>query len=246
MGAESSGNKRYRHELKYIINNGYYHILRSRLKAAMKPDPHGENGVYRITSLYFDDIFRTAYNDKLLGLDVRKKYRIRYYGLSPSVIRLEVKEKKGEMVCKRSVPLSYEEYGRLIRGDADCFKQDSLIGTAGEEFYISHSLAALFPSVLVDYVREAYICPAGNVRITFDSSLKTSLQADPLGGGAEFINVFNGNEIILEVKYDSFIPSYIRDLLSGVPLTRESVSKFVLCSDKLTEVSKCSYCQKIS
>lgn len=246
MGTESNNHKRYRHELKYIINSGYYHILRSRLKAAMKPDPHGESGVYRITSLYFDDVFRTAYNDKLLGLDVRKKYRIRYYGLSPSVIRLEVKEKKGEMVCKRSVPLSYEEYARIIRGDADCFKQDSLIGTAGEEFYISHSLTALSPSVLVDYVREAYICTAGNVRITFDSSLKTSLQADPLGGGADFINVFNGGEIILEVKYDSFIPSYIQELLSGIPLTRESVSKFVLCSDKLTEVSKCSYCQKIS
>lgn len=124
MGAEGSGRKRYRHELKYIINSGYYHILRSRLKAAMKPDPHGEEGVYRITSLYFDDVFRTAYNDKLLGLDVRKKYRIRYYGLSPSVIRLEVKEKKGEMVCKRSVPLNYEEYGRLIKGDADFFNEE--------------------------------------------------------------------------------------------------------------------------
>ncbi|MDE6725788.1 MAG: polyphosphate polymerase domain-containing protein [Ruminiclostridium sp.] len=249
MTAENSNPKRYRHEMKYIINSGYYHILRSRLKAAMKPDPHGDDGVYRITSLYFDDIFRTAYNDKLLGLDVRKKYRIRYYSLSSSVIRLEVKEKKGEMVCKRSVPLGYEEYQSILKGRAEFFNKDSFIDTAGEEFYISHNLTALSPAVLVDYIREAYICPAGNVRITFDSSLKTSLHADPLGDSgkdADFINVFNGGEIILEVKYDSFIPSYISDLISGIPLTRESVSKFVLCSDKLTEVSKCSYCQKIS
>ena len=246
MTAENSKTKRYRHEMKYIINSGYYHILRSRLKAAMRPDPHGDNGVYRITSLYFDDVFRTAYNDKLLGLDVRKKYRIRYYGLSPSVIRLEVKEKKGEMVCKRSVPLSYEEYQSILEGNRSLFNKDSFIGTAGEEFYLSDKLTALSPAVLVDYMREAYICPAGNVRITFDSSLKTSLHADPLGSKADFINVFTGGEIILEVKYDSFIPSYISDLLSGIPLTRESVSKFVLCSDKLTEVSKCSYCQKIS
>ena len=249
MTAENSKTKRYRHEMKYIINSGYYHILRSRLKAAMRPDPHGDNGVYRITSLYFDDVFRTAYNDKLLGLDVRKKYRIRYYGLSPSVIRLEVKEKKGEMVCKRSVPLSYEEYQSILEGNRSLFNKDSFIGTAGEEFYLSDKLTALSPAVLVDYMREAYICPAGNVRITFDSSLKTSLHADPLGDsdkGADFINVFNSGEIILEVKYDSFIPSYISDLLSGIHLTRESVSKFVLCSDKLTEVSKCSYCQKIS
>lgn len=246
MPTEETAPKHYRHEMKYIINSGYYHILRSRLKAAMRPDPHGDNGVYRITSLYFDDVFRTAYNDKLLGLDVRKKYRIRYYSLSPSVIRLEVKEKKGEMVCKRSVPLSYEEYQSILKGNGSFFKKDSFMGTAGEEFYISSNLTALTPAVLVDYVREAYICPAGNVRITFDSSLKTSLHADPLGGRADFINVFKVGEIILEVKYDSFIPSYISDLLSGIPLTRESVSKFVLCSDKLTEVSKCSYCQKIS
>lgn len=246
MNAKKDNLKKYRHELKYIISSAYCHILRSRLKAAMKPDPHGENGVYRITSLYFDDIFHTAYNDKLLGLDVRKKYRIRYYNLSPSVIRLEVKEKKGEMVSKRSIPLTYEEYKGFIRGDRDFLRKDKYIGTAAEEYYISDNLTALSPAVLVDYQREAYICPAGNVRITFDSKLKTSLNADGLRGKEDFINVFNKGEIILEVKYDSFIPSYIQELLSGVPLARESVSKFVLCSDKLTEVSKCSYCQKIS
>lgn len=245
MSANENGAKRYRHELKYIINSGIYHILRSRLRAAVKPDPHGDNGVYRITSLYFDDAFRTAYNDKLIGLDVRKKYRIRYYSLSPSVINLEVKEKKGEMVCKRSIPLSYEEYNQIIRGDTECLKQEKLTGTAGEEFYLTDRLTKLVPAVLVDYKREAYICPAGNVRITFDSNLKTAVQADPLGGKADFINVFNNGEIILEVKYDSFIPAYIQELLNGVPVTRESVSKFVYCSDKLTEVSKCSYCQKV-
>lgn len=238
--------KKYRHEMKYIINSGYYHILQSRLKAAMKPDPHGKNGVYRITSLYFDDAYRSAYNDKLMGLDMRKKYRLRYYNLSYDVIRLEVKEKKGDMVCKRSVPISREEYERLVRGDRDFLKEPRFLNTAGEEFYLSDSLARLSPAVLVDYTREAYICPAGNVRITFDSRLKTSRRVNLSDGKDDTVNVFNGGEIILEIKYDSFIPSYIMELLSGIPLIRESVSKFVLCGDKLREVSKCSYYQKIS
>lgn len=246
MKEKSEKTKKYRHELKYIINSGYCHILRSRLKAAMKPDPHGKDGVYRISSLYFDDVYRTAYNDKLMGLDVRKKYRIRYYNLSDSAIRLEVKEKKGDMVCKRTVPLTREQYERLIRSDTDFLKNPDFTNTVGEEFYLSNSLAALSPAVLVDYSREAYICSAGNVRITFDSKLKTSYQADLLGGKKDLVTVFSGGEIILEVKYDSFIPSYIRELLGGIPLSRESVSKFVLCSDKLREVSKCSYYQKIS
>lgn len=238
--------KTYRHELKYIINSGYYQILRRRLKAAMKPDPHGEAGVYRITSLYFDDVFRSAYNDKALGLDVRKKYRIRYYGLSPDFIRLEVKEKKGDMVCKRSSPLTYEQYQGILKGKRDFLRQpngDAV--TAAEEFYASDRLVKLSPAVLVDYVREAYICPAGNVRITFDMQLKTSPQLDPLGEKAVFYNVFDNDAVILEVKYDRFIPAHIQALLSGIPMTRESVSKFVLCSDKITEVAKCNYWQAI-
>ena len=230
--------KTYRHELKYIINSGYHQILRQRLKAAMKPDPHGDSGVYRITSLYFDDVFRTAYNDKALGLDVRKKYRIRYYGLSPDFIRLEVKEKKGDMVCKRSTPLSYEQYQGLLKGERGFLRQP---GTAAEEFYSSDSLVRLSPSVLVDYVREAYVCPAGNVRITFDMQLMTSPNLDALGEKPVFYRVFDNDAVILEVKYDSFIPAHIQALLGGIPMVRESVSKFVLCTDKTLEVAKCNY-----
>lgn len=234
--------KSYRHELKYIINSGWQRILRQRLKAAMKPDCHGDNGVYRITSLYFDDVFRSAYNDKALGLDVRKKYRIRYYGLSPDFIRLEVKEKKGDMVCKRSVPLSFEQYRGILRGERELLQQPN---TAAEEFYASDRLVKLSPAVLVDYVREAYVCPAGNVRITFDMQLKTSPQLDPLGEKAVFYSLFDNDAVILEVKYDRFIPAYIQALLSGIPMTRESVSKFVLCSDKALEVAKCNFWQAI-
>ncbi len=67
--------KKYRHEFKYMLNKGWYEILRQRVKPVMKPDSHGNNGIYRITSLYLDDVFDSAYNDKLMGLDVRKKYR---------------------------------------------------------------------------------------------------------------------------------------------------------------------------
>lgn len=233
-----SGEKKYRHEYKYIIGSGCYHILRARLRAAMKPDSNGENGTYRISSLYFDDVYATAYNDKLMGLDVRKKYRIRFYNLSPDFIRLEVKEKKGDLVCKRSVPLNREEYEAIVGGDRRFLGEQRFSGTAGEEFYLSDRAVLLRPSVLVDYVREAYICAAGNVRITFDMSLKTSAELDIIGCKPDFYNVFDGGKIILEVKYDSFIPMYIRELLSGVPLNRESVSKFVLCTDKKMEVNK--------
>lgn len=230
--------RRYRHELKYIINSGYYELLRGRLRAAMKPDSHGRNGVYRITSLYFDDVFETAYNDKILGFDVRKKYRVRFYDLSPEFIRLEIKNKKGSMVSKRSVEMTYEDYRRLLRGDSGFFAEERFSGTPGEEFYVSDRLVRISPAAVVDYVREAYVCAAGNVRLTFDRNLKTMAGMDALSGNPEFYSVFENGEIIFEVKYDDFIPSYVRGLLAGMPFTEESVSKYVYCRDFKKRLAK--------
>lgn len=238
MDKRADNEKKYRHELKYIINSGWYEILRHRAKAVMKPDSHGKKGVYRITSLYLDDVFDSAYNDKLLGLDVRKKYRIRFYDLSPEFIRLEIKDKKGDMVSKRSVKWSYEDYKSFLRGDKGFLREERFLGTPGEELYASDKLVGMSPAAVVDYMREAYVCPAGNVRITFDSALKTMPDMDALNGRPNFYNVFENREIILEVKYDGFIPSYIRELLAGMPLNAESVSKYVLCRDFRKKLAK--------
>ncbi|MCM1055870.1 MAG: polyphosphate polymerase domain-containing protein [Bacteroides sp.] len=232
------GEKRYRHELKYIINSGCYEILRQRLKAAMKPDGHGKNGVYRITSLYLDDVFETAYNDKILGFDVRKKYRVRFYDLSPEFIRLELKNKKGSMVSKSSVKMTYEDYKRVLKGDNGFFAEERFAGTPGEELYVSDRLVRISPAAVVDYVREAYVCAAGNVRLTFDRGLKTMSGLDALNGSPEFYNVFENGEVIFEVKYDGFIPAYVRELLAGMPFTEESISKYVLCRDFKKRLAK--------
>lgn len=226
-----SNEKKYRHEYKYILNSGWYEIIRHRAKTVMKPDAHGKNGVYRITSLYLDDVFDSAYNDKILGLDVRKKYRIRFYDLSPDFIRLEIKDKKGEMVAKRSVKMTYEDYKSFLKGDKSFLAEERFSGTIGEELYASDKSVGMSPAVVVDYMREAYVCQAGNVRLTFDSALKTMPGMDALNGRPNFYNVFENGEIILEIKYDSFIPSYIHDILAGMPLNAESVSKYVLCRD---------------
>ena len=74
-----------------------------RFSAVMAPDAHGENGCYRITSVYLDDVYRTAYNDKLIGADTRKKYRIRTYDLSDKLLHFECKYKDRDMTSKRGI-----------------------------------------------------------------------------------------------------------------------------------------------
>lgn len=224
--------KQYRHELKYRIRSGDYHILRARFKAVMKPDANTKDGVYRIRSLYFDDIYNTAYFDKMNGALNRKKYRIRAYNMDKDFIRLEEKVKDDNVGYKKSAVITYDEYKRILNGERAFLAEERFENTAAEDFFISDSAVKLSPAVIVDYIREPYVMKAGNVRVTFDMKLTASTSSfDIFDENAVYSPVFANDLIVLEVKYDNFLPGIIEELLRGVPLLQESVSKFVMCSD---------------
>ena len=89
----------------------------------------------------------------------------------------------------------------------------------------------LRPRVLVSYVREPYVYAAGNVRVTFDSNIRTSLfQRDFLDGALpDIIATDAPGDIILEVKYDAFLPEIIRALLQTGALRQQAFSKYGAC-----------------
>ena len=225
---------RYRHEIKYRINGGTYHILRQRLKSVMQPDGHAKNGMYRVTSLYFDDIYGTAYKDKVNGALNRKKYRIRAYDLSPDVIHLEEKIKNDNVGYKKSTAITAEQYRSLLSGDYGFLADEKYADTSGGDMFASHSAARLSPAVIVDYIREPYICRAGNVRITFDMKISACVNGfDIFSPDNIYESVMEDNDIVLEVKYDNYIPDYILQMLTGISAAQESVSKYIMCSDRL-------------
>ncbi len=223
----------YRHELKYKINSGMYAIIKSRLDAVLQKDANTENGIYRVTSLYFDNVYGTAYRDKMNGAMNRKKYRIRTYNLNPEKIRLEEKIKDDNVGYKKNAWLTYDEYKRILNGDYDFICEDRFACTSADDLFTSVCASGLKPSVIVDYMREPYICQAGNVRVTLDSRLSVCYNTfDMFDKNALYYPVFKTGEAVLEVKYDGFLPTYIKELFSGLPLMQESVSKFILCKDK--------------
>ncbi len=225
----------YRHEIKYRINGGTYHILRQRFRAVMQPDAHTENGLYRVTSLYFDDVYRSAYRDKVNGILNRKKYRIRIYDLGDDVIHLEEKIKNENVGYKKSIPLTKEQYYMLLNGDTSFLGSEEYADTSGGDFFASDSAVRLSPAVIVDYIREPFVCTAGNVRITFDMKIAACINGtDLFNEGNIYETVMPDNDIVLEVKYDNFIPDHIRQMLTGISAMQESVSKYVLCSDKIS------------
>ncbi|MEG1775083.1 MAG: polyphosphate polymerase domain-containing protein, partial [Clostridia bacterium] len=202
-----------RHELKFFINPIEYHVLSRVLDQTLQRDPNGDaNNEYHIRSLYFDGIFNEAAQDKVSGVKNRDKYRIRIYNFSDKLIRMECKTKVGALISKRSVAIPKLLAEQLIAGDPTGLERtrSGLL----RDVYREMKIDLLRPVVLVDYVREAYLHPAEEVRITFDKQLHTGLgSVDLFNPYVPTISPFDHNELILEIKFNRMMPPYIRDLL---------------------------------
>lgn len=109
----------YRHELKYLISWADKAELTTRMSPVLRLDPHATNGGYFIRSLYFDDYWNTAYEEKDAGVLLRKKYRIRIYNCSDRSIKLERKKKFGSYIYKEAAPLTHAEFDAILAGDYD-------------------------------------------------------------------------------------------------------------------------------
>ena len=218
-----------RHELKYFITPAEMTVLRGILTPVMQLDPNGnEHNEYHIRSLYFDTINDDALEEKIAGVGNRKKYRIRIYNFSDRVIKLECKSKYGDLISKQSVSIPRELAEQLIAGDPDGLQR--MRHPLFHDVYREMRTRLLRPAVIVDYVREAYIHQAEEVRITFDKQVRTGLYSvDMFNPQIPTYPVFDDPVEILEVKFDEFLPSYLQSILSGITAQRSAVSKYTWC-----------------
>ena len=220
-----------RHELKYYINEMQYFVLSGILDQILQRDPNGDaNNEYHIRSLYFDTVFNDALQEKLDGVETRNKYRIRIYNFSDRVIKLECKTKYDTLISKRSITIPRSLCEQLIAGDPAGLEttRSGLL----HDVYREMTIRLLRPAVIVDYVREAYIHPAEEVRITFDKQLRTGLlSTDLFNPDLPSLSPFDNNEMILEVKYNRFLPTYLRDILTTYcqGAQQSAISKYTWC-----------------
>ena len=216
-----------RHEWKHEITAADRLVLISRLSAIARRDVHGQNGRYKIRSLYFDDPRDTALREKIDGVARREKFRIRYYGGDASYICLEKKSKWDGLCGKRSVLLSTQEVLALLDGDLDWMPDSGR--PLVQELYWKMKSNVLRPRTIVDYTRDAFVFPAGNVRVTLDYNIRTGL------GSTDFLNpdsvtVPAGDApAILEVKWDEFLPDVIREAVQLPGRHTSAFSKYAAC-----------------
>lgn len=219
----------FRYELKYLVNNGAAHIIKSRLSKVCSSDYNAdENGEYRVTSLYFDDFCDSAIADNLSGQFARKKFRIRIYNGNDSFIRLERKSKRNGGGKKDSITLTKPQYDKILTGDY-AFMQNA-DNPVMLDFYTMIKTRLLRPKVIVDYQREAFIYEPGKVRITFDKHIKAGIgNIDLFNEHAMYAPATDTTDIILEVKYTGFLPQHIRDMVQHGNGLRQATSKYTLC-----------------
>lgn len=217
----------YRHELKHEISYADLLAIRQRLRAIAETDPHAVNGSYRIRSLYFDSPGDKALREKIDGVNLREKFRIRYYNNDCSVIRLEKKSKRGGLGTKFSAPLSPEEAQMLVDGELGWMMDSGR--PLVQELYCKMRYQALRPKTIVDYMREPYIYRPGNVRVTLDYDIRTGLRCTDFLR-PDCVTVPAGDApILLEVKWDAFLPSIIRDAVQTPGRRAEAFSKYAQC-----------------
>ncbi len=217
----------YRHEWKHEISVEDLMTLRLRLRTLMRSDPHAVDGRYRIRSLYFDTVSDRALREKLDGVNEREKFRIRYYNEDTSLIHLEKKSKWNSLGNKQSAVITKEEAQAIADGSLDWMLQHphGLV----RELYVKMRNEGLRPRTIVDYTREPFIYAPGNVRVTFDYHIRTGFACRDFLN-PDCVTIPAGDApIIMEVKWDTFLPDIIRDAIWLPGRRAGAFSKYAQC-----------------
>ena len=217
----------FRHEWKHEINYTDLLVLRQRLQAVMQPDPHAVGGSYFIRSLYFDNLADKALREKIDGVNRREKFRIRYYNRDTSLIHLEKKSKWNGLGNKQGAVMTVQESQAIVDGDWEWMLDSGK--PLVQELYSKILSQGLRPKTIVDYTREPFIYAPGNVRVTLDYDIRTGLNCTDFLN-PDCVTIPAGNSpIILEVKWDEYLPSVIRDIVQLDGRHTAAFSKYAVC-----------------
>lgn len=225
----------WRNELKFAISYIDYYYIKNLISEFMSLD-RGEE--YWIRSLYFDTEDDIDWKSKEEGIYSRKKLRLRIYSIDDQAIKLEIKNKKGDYSHKETLVINKDESNSLIKGDTSWLKcyqgPDKLIEnrmSIVDKIMVMFGYNKLAPKVVVDYNREAYYEEFNDIRITFDKNIRCFRGFDLFAGISEQneyqVNIPNG-EMIMEVKYNHYLPDHIRNIVNSLNKQRCSVSKYDL------------------
>ncbi len=210
-----------------MINDHNRKVLEHRLDNLLDKDKNAKNGKYLISSIYFDNVYLTSYNQVLDGISERWKYRIRFYNNDSSYIKLEKKYKINGKTNKSSTRITKDQLLNIINNKNIQINDNN--NCLLNELFIKIKTEFLKPIILIEYDRIPYVYNTGNVRITLDYNIRYCNNFDSIFSDNKFMKSINDS--VLEVKYDTILPQFIKYQLQLNYHEQTSFSKYRVCID---------------
>ncbi|MBN1696530.1 MAG: polyphosphate polymerase domain-containing protein [Spirochaetales bacterium] len=216
----------FRNELKYYIGYIDYVRIREILSRFMKTDSHSRSfDGYWIRSLYFDTPDNKEYMEKIMGIEERKKIRLRLYNVETDQIKLEIKNKYNDYLKKETAFVTREQASMLING-----VRSFLLNPGNPVLNRVYCLMAehyYSPVVVIDYMRDAFVEDFNNIRITFDRNITAcATDFDIFRLDLHLFPVFESMTVVMEVKYNVFLPAWLKMVLSCIQTVNSAISKY--------------------
>lgn len=215
-----------RQEKKFLLTYPEFQNCSKQFDQILKPDIHNkEETGYLIRSLYFDTIYNQDFNEKEDGLEKRKKIRLRIYDTKQNFAMLEMKQKDGSNQKKRSLKIKKEHATQLILGNYEVLLNYN--DSFAIECFAVMNTQCYRPKSVVEYKRKAYVAKENNIRVTFDYDIRVTESNFNIFDEELALNpIFQDSKVVLEVKYNNFLLSYIQDVLNTTDKSEVSVSKY--------------------
>lgn len=220
-------NEVLRQEKKFLITLEQYYQFSHIFSKVLTLDAHSHDDGYEIRSLYFDSLDDRDFHEKEDGIELRRKIRLRTYGANSSYAMLEMKQKQGHLQKKRSLRMKREDAEKLITGEYSILLNyhEAFAG----ECYAMLNMHCYRPVCVVSYQRKAFVAKENKIRVTFDHHIVASESDFQLfSSKLNQYSVFDPYLVVLEVKYNGFLLSYIKDVINTIDKSEISVSKYCL------------------
>lgn len=222
-----------RFELKYLISLQQAERVKSVLRAYMASDEHGSgSGRYALANLYYDSPDFRCYWEKMDGIRLRRKLRLRRYDndqplAAETPIFVEIKQRLDRVTQKRRVLLPYASALQLCdqREMPDHAPDEQAVM---EEIYAFIWNYNLRPARLIRYERQALIGTQYDpgLRVTFDTNLiyqitPLALHEEPAG-----LPLIPADQVVMEIKVNERIPHWLTELVGAHHLKMVRFSKY--------------------
>ncbi len=222
-----------RFELKYVIPHEEALAFVRGLGELLEPDPNaGPGGIYRISSTYFDSDSWTCFWEKIDGLKVRRKLRVRRYeDVDDGHGLVEIKQRIDRTVQKRRTRLPLETIFSVLpspsgeaRSDPGELLDDPVVAEA-LWLVAAHDLR---PKINIRYQRRAYHAVHDpGLRITIDTRLTCRLHDLDWTGDPDGEVYFLPADIsVLEIKFNHSVPLWLTTWVAHFECELRRLSKY--------------------